>query len=68
MNELMVGLTRRAQVRFECAASDKIDDGPMFVALLQMRELQIGQFTAPESSTKLDVMARALPSSTGPAS
>ena len=50
------------------AFADKIDDGPMFLALLQMGELQTGQFTAPESSAEPAVMARAFPSSTGPAS
>ena len=36
------------------AFADEIDDGPMFLALLQMRELQIGQFAAPESAAKQD--------------
>ena len=34
------------------AFADEIHDGPMFFALLQMCELQIGQFASPESAAK----------------
>jgi hypothetical protein len=34
------------------ALADEIDDGPMFLALLQMQELQVSQFTAPESAAE----------------
>jgi hypothetical protein len=34
------------------ALADEIDDGPMFLALLEVREVQVGQFTAPESAAE----------------
>jgi hypothetical protein len=34
------------------AFADKINDRPMLLALLQMRELQISEFAAPQSATK----------------
>jgi hypothetical protein len=69
MNERMVALTQSGTGTARvCPPFADTDDGPMFLGLPQMHELQIGQFTAAESSAKPAVMGRALPSSTGPAS
>ena len=34
------------------AFPDEVYDGPMLLALLKMRELQLCQFTAPQSATE----------------
>ena len=34
------------------AFADEVYDGPMLLALLKMRELELCQFTAPQSATK----------------
>jgi hypothetical protein len=34
------------------AFADQVDDGPMFLTLLQVSELQICQFASPEAAAK----------------
>jgi len=43
------------------AFADQIDYGPMFLALLQMREVQVGQFAAAESAAKQHRKNRTVP-------
>jgi hypothetical protein len=51
----IVALTQSARNCSNVSAfADKIDYGPMLIALLQMCELRIGQFAAPESAAKAD--------------
>ena len=43
------------------AFADEIDDGPMFLALLQMREVQISQFTPPQTTAEQNGEDRPIP-------